>query len=201
MRKTELHPRTKVLNQQQKYKSRQARQTALAWLRQRFPKAFDTKTSIHALQIGIMDEILQYADEAEKSGISKAKLRQAVVTFTRRLDYLACLKTQGVRINLQGEVVGQVSQEQAFNAADKIKKWIDKSIKSQKKSPDEPIVSKVKQSSIEALEYFASKEISMPQKPEVLIKTRTSKTFDPEAVMRLKSKLGLSKKLEDVETT
>ena len=200
MRKNELHPRTKVLNQQQKCKSRQARQTALTWLTQQFPKAFDTKTSIYALQIGIMQDILQHAGEAEKVGISKAKLRQAVVAFTRRLDYLACLKTQGERINLQGEVVGSVSSEEAVKAGEKIKKWVEKSIKNQKKNLIAAPSFQNLSPRTESWDAVISKE-SMPKKTEVLIKTRGSKAFDPEAVLRLKSKLGINKKLEGLETS
>jgi ProP effector len=197
MRKNELHPRTKILNQQQKNKSRQARQSALTWLTQRFPKAFDTKTSIHALQIGVMHEVLKYADEASSFGISKAKLRQALVAFTRRLDYLACLKAQGGRINLQGEFVGQVSEAEALNAAQKIKKWIEKSVKSSKKNQEELTTSQHAGFS----EFAVVKDIVTSQKTEVIFKTRTTKNFDPEAVSRLKSKLGLTKKMNEFETS
>lgn len=81
MRKDQLHPQTQKINSKQKHKSREAKYEALAWLSNRFPKAFNTELHIQALKIGIMDDILNYASEAEKDGISKAKLREAVVVF------------------------------------------------------------------------------------------------------------------------
>src|SRR5262245_21314590 len=102
MRKQELHPRTAVINKAQKNKSKKARTDALLWLAANFPAAFDNSLRIRPLKIGIMDDILLYADKAEEVGISKSKLREAVVLFTRRLDYLACLKLRELRIDLQG---------------------------------------------------------------------------------------------------
>jgi len=173
----------------QRHVSRYARQEALKWLIARFPKAFCTDSSIHALQLGMMDEVLKYADEAKQQGISKSKLREALVMFTRRLDYLACLKAQGERINLDGKVVGVVSAEEAEQAALKIKKRIEKYQKHQRFSrvnssnfltfPDHDIT-------------LAPMELQKPQKAvEVVIKTKSSKSIDPSAVSRLRSKLGL----------
>lgn len=46
--------------------------------------------------------------------------------FTRRLDYLACLKLREMRIDLQGNDVGEVSAEEAEYAAAKIKNVLKK---------------------------------------------------------------------------
>lgn len=173
----------------QKNQSRYARLQALRWITQRFPDAFDTENRIQALKIGILQELLQYADEAEKAGISRAKLREALVVFTRRLDYLACLKAQGPRINLKGEIVGKVSLEEAQNAAIKIKKMIEKNHKHQKRT-------KTRELDFESQSHrdvFPSYQEVKPQKSvEVVIKTKTTKTLDPNAINRLRSKLGLA---------
>jgi ProP effector len=192
MKNKELHPRTAIINNKQKNLCRLARLKALRWLAQRFPKAFDTSEQINPLSIGVIDEILAFADEAEVAGISKSKLRQAIVVFTRRIDYLASLKAGGMRFNLLGEVCGSVTQEQANAAAQKIKKRVEKSIRNHKKTPT---ISEQFHPSYHA-DYVKQrgfeKEIdSSPKRPEIVFKTKPLKTVDPTAVERLKSRLGL----------
>lgn len=190
MNKNQLHPRTASINLKQKNDSRQSRQKALTWLVERFPKAFDTTEQIFPLSIGIIQDILSYADEAAAMGISKAKLREALVVFTRRMDYLASLKAQGVRINLQGEPCGTVTEEEAQLAAQKIKKRIEKSIKTQRKVCIEVPARQ---------NLFTDVKEPVTKKPEIVFKTKSSKTIDPSAVERLKSKLGLQKKEEFID--
>jgi ProP effector len=198
MKKNQLHPRTEDVNLKQKVQCRQERAKALNWLVETFPKAFDTRESIHPLRIGIMDEILKYAPEAQQAGISKSKLRQAVVVFTRRLDYLACLKAQECRINLFGEACEPVTEEEASMAAHKIKKRIEKNIRNQKKA-QEPAYIKAYQSAYDNHQRsHASEKDVASKKIEIVFKSKTSRNFDPEAVSRLKSKLGLTTKGEKV---
>jgi ProP effector len=194
MRKDQLHPQTKRINSRQKHQSLQAKYAALNWLSSRFPKAFDTECHIQALKIGIMDDILKYAPEAEKDGISKAKLREAVVVFTRRLDYLACLKSPGFRINLEGEPVEVISEVDRQKAALKIKTSIEKSIKKQKESNNELI-----ENINENRSYRMDRDPIVSKKIEIVFKNKTNKLVDPDAVERLKSKLGLGKKQEMAE--
>ena len=46
-----------------------------------------------------------------KQEFPKGKLREAVVLFTRRLDYLTCLKAREMRIDLEGNIAGEVTEE------------------------------------------------------------------------------------------
>ena len=94
MSKHDLHPRTAILNQKEKNKCKLARLKALAWLAEKFPEAFCNQVRIRPLKIGIMDDIIRFTEEASAAGISKSKLREAVVVFTRRIDYLTCLKAR-----------------------------------------------------------------------------------------------------------
>lgn len=198
MKKNQLHPRTEDINLKQKMQCRKERAKALNWLVEKFPKAFNTTDSIHPLRIGIMDEILEYAAEAQQAGISKSKLRQAVVVFTRRIDYLACLKAQEFRINLFGEFCEAVTEEEALLAAQKIKKRVEKNIKNQKKV-QVPTYIKTYQTAYDSHPRSLSFEKDVPSKKiEIVFKNKTVKNFDPEAVNRLKSKLGLSKKTEQI---
>lgn len=191
MKNKEQHPRTVSINHKQKLQCRHARQKALKWLLERFPKAFDTSEQIFPLSIGVMNDILAYADEAAEAGISKAKLREAIVVFTRRIDYLASLKAQGIRINLQGEPCGEVTEEEALLAAQKIKKRIEKNIKNQFRASAE--------TSSKYIQAEASMVKDSPKKTEIVFKSRPTRSMDPGAVERLKSKLGLNKKEEVID--
>lgn len=223
MRKQELHPRTAVINKAQKIKSKKARTDALLWLAANFPAAFDNSLRIRPLKVGIMDDILLHADKAEAVGISKSKLREAVVLFTRRLDYLACLKLREMRIDLQGNEVATVSEEEAEHAAIKIKKRIEKGVRNARKTQIEkttpqsgltqqsiPFQSKItSQASLSTEEHFPNypvrsstyNALNTPAQPvrttAVVVKNKTTRQYDPDVVARLKEKLGLSRSLEE----
>lgn len=227
MRKQELHPRTAVINKIQKNKSKKARSDALVWLAATFPSAFDNSIRIRPLKLGVMEDLLQYADQAAAVGISKSKLREAVVLFTRRLDYLACLKAREVRVDLQGNEVSTVTEEEASYAAAKIKKRVEKSLRNARKIAAENSASygstqsissgfsakAQSQSNASSEEYFPiypprsnlynSAPAQQPAKTSaVIIKHKTTRQFDPNAVARLKEKLGISRSnLESKEST
>ena len=224
MRKQELHPRTAVLNKNQKNKSKKARIDALAWLAVNFPNAFDNSMRISPLKLGIMNDLLQYADKAAEADISKSKLREAVVLFTRRLDYLACLKSREMRIDLQGNTVSEVTEEEADHAAAKIKKRIEKSVRNARKIMAEKNSGHSGSISQQSTGYtFKSSSQAEPVSDDylptyparapahsaqiapaqparassVVVKHKTTRQYDPDAVARLKEKLGLSRSLEE----
>jgi ProP effector len=208
MRKQALHPRTAVINQKQKNLSKKARLDALAWLTETFPNAFDNSVSIQPLSLGIMQQILQHADEAAKHGISKSKLREAVVLFTRRIDYLTCLKAREMRVDLMGVTTEPVSEEDAEQAATKIRKRIEKNARMARqnafsadtKPSGSPVSSPTDFSpSYPEREPAFSAKNSLAQSAKtttVMIKHKTSRNYDPSAVARLKEKLGLSRRTQ-----
>lgn len=208
MRKQELHPRTAVINQKQKNKSKKARLDALRWLAATFPTVFDNTIRIQPLSLGIMADILAHA---EASGISKSKLREAVVLFTRRIDYLTCLKAREMRIDLNGNPVAQVTEEEAALAAAKIKKRVEKSAKNARKnlttsSPVKPAYTSPRQVSPPAQEFvpyyperapaYSVQNMAEPaaRVASVTVTHKQTRQYDPDAVARLKEKLGLSRK-------
>ncbi|MGL6028751.1 MAG: ProQ/FinO family protein [Legionella sp.] len=222
MRKQELHPRTAILNKSQKNHSKRARTEALAWLSQTFPVAFDNSLCIRPLKIGIMDDILLHADKALAAGISKAKLREAVVLFTRRIDYLACLKAREMRVDLAGVAVSEVTEDEASLAAGKIKKRVEKSIRNARKALPAKANPTAANTSASSNQYAKSSSSSassddyLPTYPprsqayaaqnatttpartaSVIVKHKTTRQYDPSAVARLKEKLGLSLGMED----
>ncbi|RUR20747.1 activator of prop osmoprotectant transporter [Legionella sp. km535] len=224
MRKQELHPRTAVINKSQKNQSKRARSEALVWLAANFPSAFDNSIRIRPLKTGIMDDILQYADKAAEAGISKSKLREAVVVFTRRLDYLACLKAREKRIDLLGNTVSDVSEEEADHAAAKIKKRVEKSVRNARKIVASKTASQPASathqhtmgynkpvshtSSASSEDYLPTYPVRAPafssqhaaaqpvRTASVVVKHKTTRQYDPDAVARLKEKLGLSRNAE-----
>jgi ProP effector len=202
MRNQPLHPRTAVVNQQQKNHSKSARLDALTWLTQQFPKAFDNSVHIQPLKIGIINDILLHAEDAKKAGISKSKLREAVILFTRRIDYLTCLKIREMRVDLNGEPTTKPSIEDAECAALKIKRRIEKSAKNARAAaPKKPSYTKKTVSESHTQEplpaFSAQQAVSSNTRPKpITIKHKTPRAFDPNAVARLKEKLGLAKKQE-----
>ncbi len=219
MRKQELHPRTAIINKKQKIQSKIARHDALAWLAVKFPEAFDNSVRIQPLKAGIMADILAEADNAMVAGISISKLREAVVVFTRRIDYLTALKAREMRIDLHGNPVNQVTEEDAERAAAKIKKRVEKSAKNARKN----LTGKSAPQSNQRAAYLPKpqeEQVFTPHYPEratafgsqnstvpatratpVIIKHKSARTYDPDAVARLKERLGLSRKTHTNEET
>jgi len=193
-----LHPRTSTINQKQQYHSKMSRLNALTWLRKTFPLAFDSERKIAPLKIGIIHDILAHADAAAAEGISKSKLREAVVIFTRRIDYLVCLKSREMRINLQGELISEVSAEEAEQAALKIKKRIEKSLKTSRSVTSHIKSNKNtntidKEPMLHTMNQVDSNFITEQHTQKTVIVTRkAARTYDKDAVMRLKAKLGLT---------
>lgn len=210
MRKQELHPRTAQINKKQKNLSKKARNEALTWLANKFPCVFDNRVMIQPLKLGIMEDIMAYADEAAEAGISKSKLREAVVLFTRRIDYLTCLKAREMRVDLEGSPTNLVTEDEANRAALKIKNRIEKTAKNARKNMPikiqqpassifydqgnfKPALEEESYYSDEVPSYVAQPHLGVST-PSVVVKHKTSRPFDPDAVARLKEKLGLSRK-------
>ncbi len=214
MKKQELHPRTAVINKKQKNLSKKSRLEALNWLAATFPNAFDNTIHIQPLSLGIMNDILAYADKAAEAGISKSKLRESVVLFARRIDYLTCLKAREMRVDLNGNPVAQVTEEEALLAAAKIKKRVEKTAKNARKnlittpSVKPPISRQMNTSSQEFTPYYPERapaySVQNSTAPaarvaSVTVTHKQTRQYDPDAVARLKAKLGLSRK-KDAET-
>ena len=211
MRKQELHPRTAAINQKQKNMSKKSRLDALSWLAKTFPSTFDNTLQIQPLSLGIMADILAHADKAAEAGISKSKLREAVVLFTRRIDYLTCLKAREMRVDLDGNTVAQVTEEEALLATTKIKKRVEKSAKNARKNMISPPITKPSSHrqapAIQPVQEFTpyyperapaysvqNSAAATARVASVTVTHKQSRQFDPDAVARLKEKLGLSRK-------
>lgn len=211
MSRQELHPLTAVINKAQKNKSKHAKRQALLWLSSTFPQVFNTSLSIQPLKIGILNDIL--AHQPVDLGISKSKIREALREFTRRVEYLTCLKAREMRVDLQGNPVEMVSEEEAKQAAMKIKKRIEKSAKNARKvvtskvtAPSPSRSSNTKASpgvfsypnTHHATPHYGDRAAPTSPKISPVITHKSNRTYDPIAVARLKERLGIARK-EKVE--
>lgn len=217
MRKQPLHPRTAALNAKQQNLSKRARDEALRWLAARFPEAFDNSERVRPLKVGIMQDILEYCSEAEAAGISKSKLREAVVRFTNRIDYLTCLKSREARIDLFGNPGEAVSAADALAAMQKVRLRIEKNIKVTRKPSHAPDINKPQkatkilpksepplystENSEKSIAYNMQDSFSHASRSaqQVMIKHKQTRQYDPDVVARLKEKLGLSQKKNEHE--
>ena len=213
-RKHSLHPLTAVINKTQRHLSKQHRTQALCWLAEYFPEAFNNTSRIRPLKAGIMDDVLYHHEQAAKDGISRSKLRQAVVVFTRRLDYLTCLKAQEMRIDLSGNPVTPVTPEEALQAAQKIQKHLAKKLRMsqqneapQTKAPSWRLGANSNPKTAEAISitnayvgsssqqvqnHFHEPQSIRREQPTITIKRKMPRNDDPSTIARLKEKLGLT---------
>jgi len=214
---TFIHPTTEKVNRSQIESSNIARINALKWLAKTFPEAFDTNNRVRPLKKGILEDIFTYLEEKPESNISKSKIRQAVVMFTRRMEYLVCVKCRNPRINLQGEYVDDVTDAEVEYAAEKIRLHVESAIQVSDKPP--------RSRRYEACDKFAPRARDLLRKEkkdatevtpammmdyaddnkghetssspalttQVTVKRKINKRIDPEAVARLKAKLMIKK--------
>jgi ProP effector len=180
----EIHPRTQQINRDQRAKARKACLDTLKWLATTFPAAFDTTQKVRPLKVGIINDILDYLDKNKVTTVSRSKLRQALVMFTRRMEYLVCLKCREPRIDLNGQPVSEVTDDEASQAREKIRQHVEKNIRIKHQLKKQVAI--------------ASLDTTIPIKElkpvtEVMVKKKVARRFDPEAVARLKEKLRLAK--------
>jgi sRNA-binding protein len=94
--------------------SKAERLKALEFLRQRYPNAFREKGDIKLLEIGAFQKLKEEIwDVLPELGIRKRAVKMAITHYTEyNREYLKARKVLGApRINLQGEVVGEVTEE------------------------------------------------------------------------------------------
>lgn len=227
---TYLHPKTEKINRAQIANANLARVQALGWLAQTFPEAFNTECRVRPLKKGILQDIFDYIEQNDTPPFSKSKIREAVVMFTRRMEYLVCVKSRNTRVNLLGEPAGDITDAEAEFAAEQIRQHVENAIEKADKPPRSrrydacekfaprarDLLRKEKQeatTSFNVLQHeednfypamergtvtpsCASSDIypaNNQAQPQVTIRRKVSKRIDPDAVARLKAKLGIKK--------
>jgi len=96
----------------------------IAYLADKFPKCFLIKGAAKPLKIGIFQELAEQL--ANDDMVSKTRLRQVLRHYTSSWRYLKSIKLGAQRINLQGEDVAEIDQEQADYASKTLKESQEK---------------------------------------------------------------------------
>lgn len=131
-----IHPRTEQVNKQQVQDANKLRVDALEWLAETFPEAFNTEKRVRPLKKGILQDVLDYIEENSiETEHSRTKIREAIIMFTRRMEYLVCVKCRNDRIDLNGEFAGEVTDEEAEYSAEKIRLHVEAAIEKAEKPP------------------------------------------------------------------
>jgi len=84
------------------------------WLVEHFPNAFFKKgNQVKPLQIGIFDEIIDFYERLDTPPFSKKSLREALSYYSSSPAYLNCQKPDTARVDLYGNEVDVVTEDQA----------------------------------------------------------------------------------------
>jgi len=97
-----------------KSKNRAANMAALQQLMEAYPKTFDRK-NVRPLKIGIQEDLV--ADEK----VAKNKIKRALASYVRALNYYRSLREGAERIDINGEAAGVVTKEESEHAKQKLK--------------------------------------------------------------------------------
>lgn len=108
---TEKTPEAKNRN---RAKNRAANQAALLQLCETYPEVF-SRENVRPLKVGIQEELI--ADEK----LARNRIKRALASYVRSPQYLRSLQPGADRIGLDGSAAGQVSEEEAAHARDKLK--------------------------------------------------------------------------------
>ena len=84
------------------------------WLTEHFPNAFFKKSNqVKPLKIGIFDDIIDFYVRLDTPPFSKKSLREALSYYSASPAYLSCQKEDAARIDIYGNEVDVVTQDQA----------------------------------------------------------------------------------------
>jgi len=100
--------------QRTKSKNRAANQAALQLLMETYPQVFN-RDNVRPLKIGIQEDLI--ADEK----VAKNKIKRALASYVRSISYYKSLQEGADRVDLAGEASGQVTEQEAQHAKEKLK--------------------------------------------------------------------------------
>ncbi|WP_206485592.1 RNA chaperone ProQ [Thalassotalea sp. G2M2-11] len=84
-------------------------------LAEKFPACFSIKGAAKPLKVGIFQDLAEQL--ADDDMVSKTRLRQALRHYTSSWRYLKAIKAGAFRVDVNGEQVAEIDQEQADYAA------------------------------------------------------------------------------------
>jgi ProP effector len=96
----------------------------IAYLAEKFPQCFSIKGPVKPLKIGIFQDLAERLKDDET--VSKTRLRQALRHYTSSWRYLKVIKVGAFRIDVDGQNVSEIDDEQAKYASKSLKESQDK---------------------------------------------------------------------------
>lgn len=94
--------------------------TTIDWLVDNFPAAFFKKAAqVKPLKIGIFDDIMDFYERLDSPPCSKKLLREALNYYSASPIYLKCQKSGAARVDLYGNEVDVVTEDQAKYAQER----------------------------------------------------------------------------------
>lgn len=108
------------------------------WLTENFPSAFFKQArDIKPLKIGIFDDIIDFYERLDSPPFSKKALREALTYYSASPSYLRCQKSGAARVDLYGNEVDIVTEDQARYALQRYQqRYIDKRVNASDKPTD-----------------------------------------------------------------
>lgn len=119
----------------------------IAYLTEKFPACFSIKGPVKPLKIGIFQDLAVKLEGDET--VSKTRLRQALRHYTSSWRYLKVIKVGTARVDIDGNDVAQIDEEQAAYASKTLKESQDKFANKKTTDSDNKKSYKGKQSSTE----------------------------------------------------
>jgi ProP effector len=115
----------------------------IAYLSQLFPACFISEGEARPLKIGIFQDLA--ARLADDQRVSKTLLRSALRQYTSSWRYLHGLRVGAIRVDLDGNSAGELTEEHVQHARDALKESKDKVFASRRKTttPSKPKKKKV----------------------------------------------------------
>ena len=96
----------------------------ITYLVEKFPACFSLKGPVKPLKIGIFQDLAEKLNDDET--ISKTRLRQALRHYTSSWRYLKAIKVGAFRVDIDGNTVAEIDEEQANYASKTLKESQDK---------------------------------------------------------------------------
>ncbi|MBN6063346.1 RNA chaperone ProQ [Aggregatibacter actinomycetemcomitans] len=90
----------------------------IAYLAEKFPLCFSIEGEAKPLKIGLFQDLSEALKDDER--VSKTQLRHALRQYTSNWRYLHGCKAGAMRVDLQGNPVGELEQEHADHAAQQL---------------------------------------------------------------------------------
>jgi ProP effector len=86
----------------------------IEWLAENFPATFFKQSKyVRPLKIGIFDDLIDFYERLDAPPFSKKALREAINYYSSSPAYLRCQQANAARVDLYGNEVDVVTEDQA----------------------------------------------------------------------------------------